>query len=157
MELLPYLRKLYSYDYWANREVAGALQAARQPVPRSARLLAHVVGAEWVWHSRLLPDSKKMAVWPQLTAEESAQEVEALRSAWEQYLGSLSGNDLARNAAYTNSKGERFSNQIGDILMHVVMHSAYHRGQIAADMRASGLEPVYTDFIHGVRQGLIAG
>src|SRR5579871_6908983 len=85
MELLPYLRKLYSYDYWANREVAGALQAARQPVPRSARLLAHVVGAEWVWHSRLLPDSKKMAVWPQLTAEESAQEVEALRSAWEQY------------------------------------------------------------------------
>jgi uncharacterized damage-inducible protein DinB len=29
----------------------------------------------------------------------------------------------------------------------------YHRGQIAADMRASGVEPVYTDFIHAVRQG----
>jgi uncharacterized damage-inducible protein DinB len=35
------------------------------------------------------------------------------------------------------------------------MHSAYHRGQIAADMRAAGFEPVYTDFIHAVRQGYI--
>ena len=50
---------------------------------------------------------------------------------------------------------ERFRSSLHDILMHVIMHSAYHRGQIAADMRASGAEPVYTDFIHAVRQGLI--
>jgi uncharacterized damage-inducible protein DinB len=41
------------------------------------------------------------------------------------------------------------------VLTHVVMHSAYHRGQIATHMRASGQTPAYTDFIHGVRQGLI--
>jgi uncharacterized damage-inducible protein DinB len=35
------------------------------------------------------------------------------------------------------------------------MHSAYHRGQIASQMRASGKTPAYTDFIHGVRQGLV--
>ena len=39
--------------------------------------------------------------------------------------------------------------------MHVLMHSAYHRGQIAADMRAAGLTPAYTDFIHSVRQGFV--
>lgn len=157
MELLEYLRKLYVYDHWANREVALALQAAPQPAPRSVRLMAHVVGTEWTWRSRILSGSKKIAVWPQLTVEQISQEVAELQLAWKNYLAALTPASLAETAAYTNSKGEHFSSQIGDILMHVVMHSAYHRGQIAADMRASGLEPVYTDFIHAVRQARVIG
>jgi uncharacterized damage-inducible protein DinB len=37
------------------------------------------------------------------------------------------------------------------VLLHVVSHGAYHRGQIASDLRNSGGEPVLTDFIHWVR------
>lgn len=154
MELLEYLRKLYVYDDWANRQVASALQAAAQPPARSVRLMAHIVGTEWTWRSRILSESKKMAVWPQLDAEKIRQEIEELRPAWEGYLARLTPERLQEQAAYSNSKGEHFRNQLSDILMHVVMHSAYHRGQIAADMRACGLEPVYTDFIHAVRQGM---
>ena len=55
----------------------------------------------------------------------------------------------------TNSKGEPWTSRVEDILLHVVMHSAYHRGQIASDVRASGHTPAYTDFIHCVRQGFI--
>jgi len=157
MELLEYLRKLYVYDHWANREVALALQAAPQPPPRSVRLMAHVLGTEWTWRRRILADSKKIAVWPQLTVEQISQEVQEVQVAWKNYLATLTPASLAETAAYTNSKGEHFSNEIGDILMHVVMHSTYHRGQIAADMRASGLEPVYTDFIHAVRQAKVTG
>lgn len=157
MELLEYLRKLYVYDHWANREVASALQTAAQSSPRSVRLMAHVVGTEWTWRSRILPDSKKMAVWPQLTVEQVAREVEELRAAWEDYLIQLTPERLQEPAAYINSKGERFRNELGDILTHVVMHSAYHRGQIADEMRACGLEPVYTDFIHAVRQAMVRG
>jgi uncharacterized damage-inducible protein DinB len=157
MELLAYLRKLYVYDHWANREVTRALQAALQPPARSVRLMAHVAGTEWTWHSRILPESKKVAVWPELTVEQILQEVDELQPAWASYLGKLTPPRLAETAAYTNSKGEHFSSQLGDILMHVVIHSAYHRGQIAADMRASGLEPVYTDFIHAVRQAMVNG
>jgi uncharacterized damage-inducible protein DinB len=157
MDLLSYLRKLYEYDSWANREVAKALQAAVPPPARSLRLMAHVVGAEWLWRSRILPESKRMAVWPQLTAREIQHEAEELRQAWDVYLGKLTPDRLTQTASYTNSKGEHFSNQLDDILMHVVVHSAYHRGQVAADMRASGLEPAYTDFIHAVRQGMLGG
>lgn len=155
MEFLDYLRKLYGYDHWANQEVARALQAAPQAPERSLRLMAHVVGTEWTWRSRILPESKKMAVWPQLTVEQILEEVAELKTAWTGYFGQLTPARLAESADYTNSKGEHFSSRIGDILMHVVMHSAYHRGQIAADMRASGLEPVYTDFIHAVRQAMV--
>jgi uncharacterized damage-inducible protein DinB len=44
---------------------------------------------------------------------------------------------------------------VEDVLTHVLLHSAYHRGQIASQMRAGGEEPAYTDFIHATRQGLI--
>jgi uncharacterized damage-inducible protein DinB len=37
----------------------------------------------------------------------------------------------------------------------VLFHSAYHRGQIASQMRAAGFTPAYTDFIHAVREGFI--
>ena len=39
--------------------------------------------------------------------------------------------------------------------MHVIMYSVYHRGQIASNVRAEGLTPAYTDFIHAVRQGFV--
>ena len=42
-----------------------------------------------------------------------------------------------------------------DVLTHVVTDSAYHRGQVASELRAGGFEPAYTDFIHAVRQGLL--
>jgi uncharacterized damage-inducible protein DinB len=55
-----------------------------------------------------------------------------------------------------NSKGEPYTSSVEDILTHVVFHGAYHRGQIAAKMRESGLEPAYTDYIHAIRQGFVA-
>ena len=74
---------------------------------------------------------------------------------WTEYLGELKARSLAARVEYVNSKGEPWTSAVGDVLTHVVTHSAYHRGQIATDMRASGLEPAYTDFIHSVRQGFV--
>jgi uncharacterized damage-inducible protein DinB len=156
MELLTYLHKLFAHDDWANREVVRALQAAAQAPPRSAKLMAHVLAAESLWRGRMLQKPSQLAVWPELTLDQMTALVEELGAHWKNFLGALDRESgLARVVQYTNSKGEHWSNSVQDILMHVVMHSAYHRGQIAADMRASGLEPVYTDFIHGVRQKLV--
>lgn len=41
----------------------------------------------------------------------------------------------------------------GWVLTHVLLHSAYHRGQVALGMRSAGLQPAYADFIYDVRQG----
>ena len=43
-----------------------------------------------------------------------------------------------------------------DVLLHVVMHSVYHRGQIATEVRAAGHTPAYTDYIQAVRTDSIA-
>jgi uncharacterized damage-inducible protein DinB len=59
------------------------------------------------------------------------------------------------DVACKNTKSEPRSSSVQDILTHVLLHSAYHRGQIASQVRAGGETPASTDFIHAVRQGLI--
>src|SRR5919198_2842756 len=156
MEFLMYLHKLFAYDHWANSEVIGALRAAVNPPLRSAKLMAHILAAEALWRDRMLQRSQQLAVWPELSLHQMLELVQQLKGDWKNILGQLdNAGALSRVMSYTNSKGEHWSNTVQDILMHVVMHSAYHRGQIASDMRAAGLEPVYTDFIHGLRQNLV--
>ena len=94
-------------------------------------------------------------VWPEFTLQQCENLANDLARLWRRYLEMSSEGDLADSVGYRNSQGEAWSSRKDDILMHVVMHSAYHRGQIAADMRSAGLVPAYTDFIHSVRQEFV--
>ena len=67
--------------------------------------------------------------------------VEELPDLWRRYFERAGEAGLVTNVAYTNSKGESFSNRAGDILLHLIAHCAYHRRQIAADIRAGGETP----------------
>jgi len=153
--LQSYFRRLFSYDDWANREVLDGLRKIEMPPAKSVKLLAHIVAAERLWLARLKNGHQPLPVWPNFTVHESGNELAELAGRWRDYLDSLGATGLSLEVSYKNSKGEPWTNSVQDILMHVVMHSAYHRGQIALDMRTAGHEPVYTDFIHGVRQGLV--
>jgi uncharacterized damage-inducible protein DinB len=153
--MLEHIKNLFSYDDWANREVLASLQALNAPPERSVKLLAHILSAERLWLERLLVQKQTLPVWPLSTLAQCKPEVDQLPGLWKNYLTALGEAALARSLTYKNTKGESFSSQKQDILLHVVMHSAYHRGQIAADMRAAGFTPPYTDFIHAVRQGFL--
>ncbi len=153
--MLPRLDRLLSYDQWANGEALASLRAADKPPARALSVLGHIVGAEELWLGRLRQDGTAGAVWPDLSLEECGLRLEQLRLEWRHYLQPLTAVGLSRSIGYTNSKGERWQNTVEDILLHVVIHSVYHRGQIARDLRAEGYVPAYTDFIHSVRQRLL--
>jgi uncharacterized damage-inducible protein DinB len=153
--MLEHIRNLFSYDDWANREVLASLQALPTPPARSIQLLGHILSAEKLWLERLLVQKQALPVWPLFTLEQCKLELDQLPGLWKNYLTSLGEAGFARSLTYKNTKGESFTSQKQDILLHVVMHAAYHRGQIAADMRAAGFTPAYTDFIHAVRQGFV--
>jgi uncharacterized damage-inducible protein DinB len=155
MTILEHIRRLFSYDDWANREVLGSLQALDAPPARSLKLLAHIASAERVWLERLLVQRQTLPVWPIFTVGQCKSQLDELPHLWKSHLTSLGEDGLSSTLNYQNTKGESFTSSKQDILMHVVTHSAYHRGQIAADMRAAGFPPAYTDFIHAVRQGFV--
>ena len=145
------LARLFSYDDWANREEVARLGAIDTP-PRALRILAHIVGTEWLWLARLRQSEPRLAVWPELTLDQCLAEIDALRDAWNGYLHE---GVFDTRIDYMNSKGEHWSNVADDILTHVILHGAYHRGQIATIVREGGDEPAYTDYIHCIRNGYI--
>ena len=145
----------FAYDCWANRECLSALSAASPAPPKVLRLIAHTLSAQMLWLERLRRVPQSVAVWPSSALEDCGALADEMLSAWKNYLTNLSPDDLEKQIDYRNSKGEAWSSRVKDVLTHVLMHSAYHRGQVALEMRAAGLQPASTDFIHGVRQGFV--
>jgi len=155
MTLLPRLRRQFDYEFWANREELRALSALPNPPPAAIRLLSHIVAAQWLWLDRLRQNRQPIAVWPEVSLADCDTHLRELETSWRSYLEGLSDSDLSLRCNYTNSKGEAWENSVLDILSHLLLHSAYHRGQIALEVRRSGNAPAYTDYIHAVRQGLL--
>jgi uncharacterized damage-inducible protein DinB len=118
--------------------------------------MSHIVAAEWVWLSRIKREESPVEVWPELSLEQCEAQLTDLAGDWHDLLGGLTPTNPAERVSYRNSKGEPWSSTVEDIVLHVVMHSAYHRGQVATQLGAAGHPPAYTDFIHAARQGLIS-
>ena len=146
------LDRLFLYEDWANREVIARLRAISTPPPVALRVMAHIVGGQWLWYARLTETTSELSVWPELTLDECAQHVDRLREVWQRYLPIAI---LPATISYRNSKGDDWSSTVEDVLTHLVNHGTYHRGQIATAIREAGEEPPVTDFIHATRTGAI--
>ncbi len=155
MELLEHLRRQFTYDEWANRQVLTGLKASASPQLRPLQLLAHILSAERLWLERLRKQPQSLPVWPDLTLHQCEGQIADVAPLWRDFLSQLPPVGLIETVVYKNTKGEPWTSTVEDIVTHVLLHSAYHRGQIASLVRASGEQPAYTDFIHAVRQGLI--
>jgi uncharacterized damage-inducible protein DinB len=155
MELLEHLRRQFAYDEWANREVLSGLRTSRNPLPRPRQLLAHILSAERLWLERIRQQPQSLPVWPDFTLDQCGDQIIDLARLWPEFLSQISPAGLSATIVYKNTKGEPWTSTVEDILTHVLLHSAYHRGQIASLVRAGGEQPAYTDFIHAVRQGLV--
>jgi uncharacterized damage-inducible protein DinB len=148
------LARLYDHMAWADASARDALQAMPAGSPeltRATELYAHLAGAEHVWLARVEGRAAAYPVWPALDLETAArlgaETVRELRT----LVARLDADGLAREVAYTNSAGQAFRSRVDDILVHVALHGAYHRGQLALLTRIGGGQPASTDYIAFVR------
>jgi uncharacterized damage-inducible protein DinB len=151
------MQLLYAYNRWANaRLVAAAATLSPELLHRDLAVshrsifgtLQHILWAEWRWLGR-----------GQLRAPAGRDPLEcrdfvALRERWTEleaeqleYLQRLSAGDLDRPISYDNPPGTRWTYQLRHMLQHLVNHSTYHRGQVAAMLRQLDAAPPATDFL----------
>lgn len=145
---VAHFQRLFDYDAWANGRVLELLQAQPADPAPARHLLAHILAAGEVWLTRLRGrDSSALAIFPDLDLAACAAAHERTSAGYRGYLAAMDAAGLDQAIDYRNTKGDRFSTPVRDILTHVGAHGAYHRGQIARLMRESGVAPVGTDFI----------
>lgn len=144
---LRHLLRLLGHQAWADARALDALEGAVPSAPEALRLLAHVLGAEHIWLARLRGVAPLQAVWPELNLAGCRQLAVENELGYREFIFGLAPADLRRIVSYRNSAGQDLATAIEDILLHVFLHGAYHRGQVAQRLRLEGSVPEATDFI----------
>jgi uncharacterized damage-inducible protein DinB len=139
--------KLYEHLAWADARVLQSLRTAHTVLKRDLDLYSHILGSEHVWLSRIKGTRARVAVWPSLTLDEAERLAGENAAAFNKVVSELTEESRETPITYRNSAGDQFTSTLEDILTHVSLHGAYHRGQIAASIRAAGDVPSPTDYI----------
>jgi uncharacterized damage-inducible protein DinB len=156
-------RRWFEYERDAHAKVLASLETvpeANRSSPqfrRAVSVLAHVAAARRVWLFRfgVAPSPPEGGLFPEgLTVAEVAARLEDVQAAWADYLTRLTDAELGRVFEYKSYDAGRFRNRVEDILTQLFGHSWYHRGQIAALVRAAGGEPAVTDFVYWCRESV---
>ena len=141
-----YFLKLYQYNAWANKRVLDALLRQKVNDEQVLTLMGHIVAAQFLWLHRIkgltAPNVKLWGTY------QLSQLVDLAAKAGEQWLDFVNVTDnFDREMTYNNYVGDKYTNNVEVVMIHLVNHSSYHRAQIALLLRQKGLEPINTDFI----------
>ncbi len=140
--------ELNEYNSWSYKLLLKAVRALPAPSDSLLAVFGHAVIAEHVWLRRMQgAEDPPPPVWPDMNLDEIESQIEHNRQAMAHYIAELPVGSFAEGIQYTNSKGDRYQNILGDILMHVHLHAGYHRGQINKLIRQEGGEPAIVDYI----------
>lgn len=141
-----YFQKLYQYNKWANDRVMGALEKQSVNDEKILSLMSHLLSAQFLWLHRIKdlppPDLQLWKTYPLVRLREMA--TNGSRQ-WLEFIAST--ENFNRVLKYKNYVGDYYENNVEHIMIHLVNHGTYHRGQIALLMRQGGFEPINTDFI----------
>lgn len=150
---IEFFRRMFEYDLWANRQAAAALEKGGASSEKARKVMSHVVGAQRLWLDRFsTPIPANPQPFPDLPVEECRKAIEDLRLRWIRLLDGIGAGKLDDRLHYRNTKGVEFSTAIRDVLTHLLLHGAYHRGQVALLLRQADGIPSPTDFIVYVRE-----
>ena len=153
MESLDSFRQFFEYDYWANQEALRSIATLNTAADKVLKIAGHIIGAQRIWMGRLqTPGAAAPAPWPLMSHEEATAAVNEMHHRWIAFLATLAPERLDEDLVHRNAKGAEFRAPVRDVLMQLVMHGAYHRGQIAAAIREAGGTPSSTDYITYVRR-----
>ncbi len=152
------VRTLFSYNRWANHRLLETCRAL-SPAAFTRNLgtshgsvrgtLVHTLWSEWIWLRRWQGVSPR-----QIFTEDQFSDVSAIEARWAQVerdrgnlLDGLAEDRLLAPVSYENLQGERWDYPLVHMMVHVVNHSSYHRGQVVTLLRQLGETPPVTDFL----------
>jgi len=147
-----HIRKLIGYMIWADEQMcaaAGALSDEEyhreQGISLGSvhKLLVHGMAAQWLWLLRWKNEPpikiETEALYP--TRESLTRRWPHVHAALLGFLEEQTESTLAVIVSYRNSRGEAMSLPLGILMVYLVDHATYHRGQINSMIKRAGGKP----------------
>ena len=140
------IRSFLTYNYEANLAYIQAIEGMDDGDERRRcqELLCHVVNAQFIWYDRFKSGKTELHPWKfwelndlkRLNEEAYVKTVKVM----EAYHGSLI------------KAGDTDEIHAPDIMLHIVKHGSYHRGQIASLLVQLKIPVPVTDYIHWLKK-----
>ena len=171
MSLLSNLQLMSRYNQWMNQKVYQAAQELGEEKIKQDRgaffgsllgTLNHIYVADIIWLRRFAKHSKQyqslqdlpeLANYTELSQtvaddlkslDELRQELDTVIINWCQELDS---QDLEDNLQYTDTKGNLYNKNFGQLIHNLFNHQTHHRGQATTLISQEGLDVGVTDWL----------
>jgi uncharacterized damage-inducible protein DinB len=152
------LISLFGYKSWANRELF-ALLATVAPehadqLHTSIRTLNHIYVVDRIFRAHLSAETQPFDATNTKTTPTLVQlhsDVAATDAWYEKYVAALKPSSLAEVIDFQFTDGDRGRMSREEILLHVITHGGYHRGNVGQVLKSISVAPprdLYTKFLH---------
>lgn len=153
------LQSLFAQKSWANNELFNALaavDAAQHPAAlhTAIRTLNHIHVVDRIFRAHLMGEPHGYTA----TNTEATPELGELQfaaaetDAWfEAYVATVSEAELAERIGFRFTDGDAGTMSREEMLLHVITHGAYHRGNVGQVMKSLSIAPprdLLTKFLH---------
>ncbi|WP_168121495.1 DinB family protein [Paenibacillus sp. HB172176] len=154
------IQQLHDYHVWANRKLLAHIE--KQPADiflttlhgsfsNLGRVFGHIYDIDISWFNRLIGSSlPAIGATTFGTVSEAKHELDNLHETVAEFLAEQS--DMDRIIAYRNTEGKSFENTLKDLMLHMVNHGTYHRGNVAVMLSEAGCKGLSTDYIYYLRE-----
>jgi uncharacterized damage-inducible protein DinB len=146
MEYKKHFSLLLEYDFWANERISEVIKEHSLFRGKPIHLLSHIINAEVLILGRIRKE-KFFDPFMVRSIEDNDELSKSIHKEWMDYIDSLKEDDFDNIVRYVNIRGEQVTAKIWEMIMHLINHSTYHRGQIATFIRGKNIEPPITDFM----------
>ena len=157
------IKTLYDFNFWATNRLLTVLDGlTKEQYSNDMRsshggiqgTLGHILASHEMWLSRWKGNAMTTTIdnngGPPIAV--AKQFWATMQRSLSEFLNTLTDEDLAKHISYTNTRGESYSNPLWQMMLQVVNHATYHRGQIVTMLRQQGVKPVNTDIIFYFRR-----
>ena len=152
------INELFRHNYWARDRQLQVCESMTheqflRPLGSSfssvRNTLAHLVAAESMW----LECWRGQPTRPMLSPEEFPT-LEAVSTRWlrvqfemTEFLATLTEERLPRLITFVDLSGRAWTYTLWRMMMHLLHHQSYHRGQVTTLLRQLGIQPPEVDFL----------
>ncbi|MEE8337272.1 MAG: DinB family protein [Dehalococcoidia bacterium] len=140
-------RRLFEFERWANGRQLESLETTSEVSGHALRVLGHIYASTDFWVARLSEESSTLTGWEvrpladlRLLAAQVDRRLRALLSRLDD--AALGADVRGRSSA---DEGPR-PVTAGDVLLHILLHSSQHRGQLTDEIGRIGGKPAVTDY-----------
>jgi len=152
------LQQSAAYTIWANQKIFDCIanlteEQTDQEITSSfsslRKTIVHMWDAESIWWQRIKLVEKIERSSEGFTGgfQELIKQVNHQSMLWKDWVDNATETQLLHVFFYRNSKREEFKQPVYELLLHLMNHGTYHRGQLVTMLRQLGVEKIpSTDF-----------